>query len=316
MVPVPIGLGFVLSMALRELYVRQGGTFETEKPQEWENAEEQENAEPEAENEFSDTSENEQTEDNADKEVPAAEPPSVNEGEKTEEENITATTPNVDESATLDEKNADGENVETNPAAEVKAENKPRDVFSESGITPQVHLHIGNAIADMLDDVNPVVPADLSERLEEVSATEPEPPQPDEDEYDDYDDDWGTPPHADDISSHLDDLIILEKTEGDEGREDISPLAVEVLGEDFDFDSLMKQPTEKMESGEWTEESEQPAECQLSPDDYEADTTEIIPVFDVSMIENSIISPEPVDDAEELCFSEASRPMFVKRIRT
>lgn len=309
MVPVPIAVGFLVALVLRELYIRQGGTFETKKTREEpeirpeEIAAEKEN--PTAEN--TDSSEEQPTE------VQTENPEPLEVPTMTTEEILPGTTADAPES---EEKN------EPALAAE------PQSVF-DNPIPVPVDLRIDNALEEMLDDVNPIVPSDISSRLNEESAAVAE------NTYDEDEDTRWFRQEEDDIMQRLNAAVDepgITLSDAQIGGQEFSPMAVELLGEDFDFNALENPSSFSSEdiAKQDTQDVADVSISSVSPNDvYQTDTVaafsessteelkperhEIAPIFPADLISGAVIEPET---AEQFCFVEELRPMFVPKHKT
>ncbi|MDR0869330.1 MAG: hypothetical protein LBN39_00910 [Planctomycetaceae bacterium] len=314
MVPVPIAAGFVIALVLRELYIRQGGTFESAQTNERESA-------VSAANEPAEPNEQESV-------ISAANEPV----EPNEQESVIPTTnepaePNEQESVIP----AVAENaITTESAAENAPEPEPpvlsKNIFDDAAPSPP-DLHINNALEEMLDDANPVVPSDLSSRLAEETAEILE-----INEDDDGSGIWNE--DEDDIMSRLQDNAGEQNitfSDADVNEDGIAATAAEILGADFDFDALVNQKygTEQPENTEETQETQNTVEnadeeafCADTfvpfngdvPQELESERQDIVSSFPADLVSDAAVEPD-YTAAERFCFTEELRPMFVPKKR-
>ncbi|MDR2705929.1 MAG: hypothetical protein LBC02_09150 [Planctomycetaceae bacterium] len=202
-------------------------------------------------------------------------------------------------------------------------------------------FRIDDILEEMVTEDPPIIPADLSLRLEEDGKPEK---QINQMEKENNDDDWLEPDEneilakianpADADSNNLSFLqpdVPFDQTENnkenlDAIHSDISPMAIELLGEDFNFNSFFE---EKLKPKQDREESTVVSE--ISPGIYQADggfinvankqvmhellpkEQEVVSLYPDHLIQNAVIEPDSSETTQNLSFTEESLPMFVRK---
>lgn len=285
---VSIGMGFLAALALRERYYQ---LYPEEATEEADASEEiVSEAAPEA----------------------APEPGTVPEGTKTEEP--------IPETSAGDE--AESEKDVSPALAEQHTDN-----FDDLGLLPK-SFKVDSILDDMLGENVSETPEDLSARLDQEETAF----QADySDAFQDTDEDMLARALENAASTNgaidFNDENFLDRVaEETHTHREIAPMAVELLGEDFNFDALLTgeppEPPEIVEASapafrEWEDgtfqtESEcytdAPALLDLLPGEQD-----IVSFFPDEWVRNEVIEPDRSEEAEKWSFVEESRPMFVRK---
>lgn len=227
---LPLTEGFLLAWGLRTLYLEKF-------PELLEG--EESDVEITSRDPVSESAEDERT----DEEVPGDENP------ETGEEDV-ATLPDeeesTEESGVESERKADEDVMPENQAESVPTEAEDEDLPESSGIPDQgaSQFPVDNIIDGMLSENRPEIPEDLSARIEEDEArSEGKFGGMDFDPLDDEDELMNRMMENIGANNSEDDSPInfQDDLSPDEAATEISPMAVELLGEDFDFDSLIEE---------------------------------------------------------------------------
>ena len=192
------------------------------------------------------------------------------------------------------------------PDEEPQAKPSPEKDDEDASLTGPDGLPVSDVLAEMMAEIEAAIPGDLERTIEEASlspdALLPKMQALDEEqqEKEQYDEDLQA--LADTLQEEKIDLA--EEFDGFDGdAEDsgaISSLAKDVLGEDFDFDSLTKQPLEQSESSADKPDSEGVGE---SDEPNYAGLPDIPDVFDdlpETMPDLSDAASEPLDASDDL----------------
>jgi hypothetical protein len=209
-------------------------------------------------------------------------------------------------------------------------------------------FRIDDVLDEMTNENPPIIPADLSLRLEEDSSPENRIKQIENEQ------DWQEPDEneilaqianpADADSNNLSllqsDVPFNQEENPNNVHSDISPMAVELLGEDFNFNSFFEN---KLKHKKVREEPisihqepisihEEPISIsEISPGIYQADggciniankqvmrdllpkEQEVVSLYSGNLIQNAVIEPDSSEIAQKFSFTEESLPMFVRK---
>lgn len=317
---VSIGMGFLAAVGLREWYDRLY---------------------PEGEK-------NEEETDETDKIEPVFEDPIEKPEESEKSEELEETAPEV----VFNEPEAAAEPEEEKKPILPETETKSGDGFDDHGLLPK-SFKVDSIINDMLDESVPEVPEDLSAVIDREEKAEPEDYTVD---FEDSDGDFGDEGDEDMLARALENAgSAAESTDGNIDFDDenfldrvaeetythreISPMAVELLGEDFNFEALLadenripvdeaKAPSDAVGSEtvepqiafrEWEDGTFQ-AESECYTDDVSLlellpGEQDIVSVFPEEWVRQDVIEPDTSAEAEKMSFVEESRPMFVRKTK-
>lgn len=195
-------------------------------------------------------------------------------------------------------------------------------------------------VDDILDEMTnenpPIIPADLSLRLEEDGNPENRIKQTEKEN----EDDWQEPDEHEILTkiakpdpSDSNELSFLQSNIPSNQAEnpnavhsDISPMAVELLGEDFNFNSFFEEKLKLKKIGE-----EPIIISEISPGIYQADggfinvankqvMLELLPkeqevgsLYPDHLIQNAVIEQDSSETAKNFSFTEESLPMFIRK---
>jgi len=230
---------------------------------------------------------------------------------------------------TTDEPVADGATDTGDIAEEVDAELVDTEnasfqsgisVFDGSGIIPK-DLPVSAALNSMTATGSAVIPNELEYRIEESTRLKDGLPQEVRSIRDDLDCD-----DLEDLSTVLPKAKIdfTQEFETDpEVSETISPMAKELLGEDFDFDTLEQQSQRASADIALDVQTDDTGTVQVSSPFLFADSPQladfavpqtVLSAFSGDWIQESgsVIAPAGAD-ASIFCFTEESQPMFVRK---
>jgi hypothetical protein len=207
-----------------------------------------------------------------------------------------------------------------------------QDVLSDT-------FRIDDILDEMVDGSPPIIPADLSLRIAEGDNTEDQMNQI-EMEKDNEDDQLESEENeilAQTTSQpdfNSDSLSFLPEENFHTNHSDISPMAVELLGEDFNFntffgDKSTPQPVreESITIDESIVISERSSEIYqvdggfINVDDQQmrnnllSQEQEIISLYPDHWVQNSVIEPDLSETAQQFSFTEELLPMFVRKKR-
>jgi len=212
---------------------------------------------------------------------------------------------------TVDEENADEENTSFHSGV---------SVFDGSGIIPK-DLPVSDALNLMTAEDSAVIPHALEHRIEESTRLKDGLPHEIHPIRDDSDfDDWESLPTA--LPKAKIDFTQEFETDSEES-ETMSPMAKELLGEDFDFDALEQQSHQTSAETMLDVQTDEARIVQVSSPFLLADSSQladftvpqmVLPTFSGDWIQESgsVIAPAEVD-ASNFCFTEESQPMFVRK---
>ena len=222
-------------------------------------------------------------------------------------------------------------------------------VFDGTGNVPD-HLPINNLIASMTGEASVIVSSDLENRIEAAALSAAEIPEALQTPADDM-----NPDHIQMLAEALTESLpqtkidFSQELETDPEHVDtVSSMAKELLGENFDFDALEKQSLQAKQSikfpapienidGETSETGL--TEIALDIQEDESGTVQVSSPFAVNIAPqltdltapqtvfstfsddwiqetNSTADEMMIGDPTRFCFSEESRPMFVRRSKS
>lgn len=198
------------------------------------------------------------------------------------------------------EEPAPAEEPEAEPAPQAPPEKvveEPEDFFQELDAHAQA-LGVGAAVDEMVHGDSVEMPEDLASRLEEEDVPEAEHFEDDSQDDDDlFPDDEDITSRFEDYGTGFSDFSDGDKGESDDEAEDsdgISPMAVEILGKDFDFDAMLQEAKEEKQAAknavppedaaeedspvtETAEEDEDPEDAGTPEDEAEEDPNAELP---------------------------------------
>jgi len=196
-------------------------------------------------------------------------------------------------------------------------------VFDGSGIIPK-NLPVSDALNLMMAESSAIVPNDLESRIEASTRLNDSLLQNvqhirDDLDLDDLEDLAAALPKAKiDFTQEL-------ETDPEASSEPISPMAKELLGENFDFDALEQQTQQTPEVVMLDVQADETGVVQVSSPFLFADSPQladfaapqmILPTFSGDWIQESDSMTEPIEaDASIFCFTEELQPMFVRKKR-
>jgi hypothetical protein len=318
---IPIGTGFFLAMGLRELYLRQLAENKIEE----ENSKSlQENVSVPIDNASFDVEEPENSE--------SAESALLAENGEANKSTETA----------AESESAESSSSEQIPVQESsESENELKSVFNSPNL-PFDPFKINEVLDEMVSETVPEIPSDLSSMVENEKNS----PSPEElrDQFDDTSDD--EEPLAEtlamiDSKKESPEIEFNETENSDSAHPDIAPMAVELLSEDFDFNSLLgsepNEPNVEQDSppvAEINSETEEDIDDHVSANEiglglYQAegnmftpnqtlsehlqDEQEVISFFPDNLIQDAVIEPDQSETAMKFSFTAESQPMFVRK---
>jgi hypothetical protein len=191
-------------------------------------------------------------------------------------------------------------------------------VFGKTTNVPN-NLPISDVLDSMIAEVSSTIPDDLESRIEESTQLKDGLPQEVQHIRDDLDLD-----DLEDLAAALPKSKIDFSQEGDadpEAAEPILPLAKELLGEHFNFDSLEQQAKQHAAAIILDIQEKTPGLVQVSSPFLTADSSLLADLAEPQTVFSTfsddwiqIIEPtEEEEDAAHFCFTEESLPMFVRK---
>ena len=222
-------------------------------------------------------------------------------------------------------------------------------VFEEAGSVPD-HLPVNNLLESMTAEASVIIPSDLENRIDALALSADAIPE----ELHTHPDDTN-PDHLQELADALTESLPQTKIDfsqeleaAPELADAFSPMAKELLGENFDFDALEQQskqakqsiqvpvPADNADDEHSTTDSR---EIALDIQEDESGTVQVSSPFVVSVAPqladfttpqtivstfsddwiqetNSTADEMMLGDPARFCFSEESRPMFVRRSKS
>ena len=300
----PLGYGVALAVLLKEIHGRQAGEI----------VEKTESVPPEKEAVEPDVTADE----------PVTDEPVAKGVEPSSEESVQPEDATPETSPEIERQNVSSET----DSEETESQEPPlHSVFDDQGLLPK-SFKADEVIDEILNEDRAETPDDLSSRIEEDSddfETQSESFEQDQDN---------------DFFDLEDDILVRAMEFAESGKENkidfsgeesltpdaISPTARELLGEDFDFDSLTAPIFDPNDAVKATEEAPlrelgggaYQAETPMMTDDLSLldampEEQDIISAFPREMVQNVMIEPDHSEAARQHSFVEELRPMLVRQ---
>jgi len=324
---IPLAEGALLALALRELYIRHplplGGAIPSLIPPK--PAEAAQTAEPIAIQDITDE--------------PAAAVPdaAADSGHIQEAPDIQAAPADVPADAAPSEYPASEQNEPLHSGI---------SVFEEAGSVPD-HLPVSNLLESMTGEASVIIPSDLENRIDASALSADEIPEELHVPHDDL-----NPDLLQELAEALTEALpqtkidFTQELETDPEQTDaVSPMAKELLGENFDFDALEQQSKQAKQSFQFLtpagaeNSADDSAKTALDIQENESGTVQVSSpfVFSISPQLAGLTAPETIvstfsndwvqettstademmaGEASRFCFSEELRPMFVRRSKS
>ncbi|MDR3197674.1 MAG: hypothetical protein LBU34_07360 [Planctomycetaceae bacterium] len=213
-------------------------------------------------------------------------------------------------------------------------ENKLPSVFDDQNMLPD-SFKINDVFDEMVGETPLVIPADLSSRIEEHdSPKNPMNPMENEEEQDLLKPDENEiftktiAPTKPDNQPHSQPEITHNNFNNEENSEavnsEISPMAVEILGDDFNFDSFFEEKLKPKQKNK-----EPITVHEIGQGIYQADggfvtndstllnllpkEQTIVSSYPDNLIQNAVVEPDLSETAQDYSFTEELAPMFIRK---
>ncbi|MDR1964458.1 MAG: hypothetical protein LBQ50_11810 [Planctomycetaceae bacterium] len=359
---VPFSIGLLLSLVLRELYQRQlweDGTIDQEE------REERETTQGSAAVKLYDSSLDEENEKNPDNIENQSQTEENIETVSTDEPIVTVSAADLIQESLLSsvisesEKPNDLDSPQPETTSQLQeTENNPPSVFADQNSLPDI-LGINNVLDEMVNENPPVIPADLSLRIEEDGSPESRFHQMEQMEQMEQEneqnlfesddqkiltqitastDSTNQPSQLPELSfnnNNNNNNNNNDNENSDAVRSDIAPMAIELLGEDFNFDSFFDKETKSQQAAEEPIAEKSVAKesiaaiREIGQGIYQAEgglltndqtlleqlpkKQEIVSLYPDNLIQNAVAEPEQSEIAQRFSFTEESLPMLVRK---
>jgi hypothetical protein len=255
----------------------------------------------------------------------------------------TSETPVISEknSETISETNSGTEQPLT--PEEIQPEKKPSSVFDGQKVLLPDTFKVDDILDEMVNDNPPIIPADIALRLEADGTSESRISQMQHENQQDV-----LEPHeneiltkitaannADDQSLSQPEMMFHDFNHDTENtntvHSEISPLAIEVLGEDFNFNSFFNEKLKSKQENSNQENKEPITVCEIGQGIYQSDggfltvtndrilhdllpkEQEIVSLYPDHLIQNALIEPDFSATARNFSFTEESQPMLIRK---